>query len=114
MNSHEITELTTKAIDELTGALEAGHSEALTQYLAAIARFHKYLLHNVMLIVLQKPAATHVAGFRTWNKLGRHVRKGEEGITIFCAHAATAKGTGKGNGGEFGRSASWLLHVRRL
>jgi antirestriction protein ArdC len=37
-----------------------------------------------MLIVLQKPAATHVAGFHTWHKLGRHVRKGEKGITIFA------------------------------
>jgi N-terminal domain of anti-restriction factor ArdC len=84
MNSHEIAELTTKAIEELARALEAGHSEALTQYLAAISRFHKYSLHNVMLIVLQQPAATHVAGFHTWHKLGRHVRKGEKGITIFA------------------------------
>jgi N-terminal domain of anti-restriction factor ArdC len=84
MNSQQIAELTTKAVDELAGALEAGHSEALTQYLTAIGRFHKYSLHNVMLIVLQKPAATHVAGFHTWHKLGRHVRKGEKGITIFA------------------------------
>jgi hypothetical protein len=42
MNSLEIAELTTKAIEELAGALEAGRSEALTQYLAAIGRFHKY------------------------------------------------------------------------
>jgi hypothetical protein len=84
MNSHEIAELTTKAINELAAALEAGYSEALTQYLAAIGRFHKYSLHNVMLIVLQRPAATHVAGFHTWHKLGRHVRKGEKGITIFA------------------------------
>ncbi len=77
MNSHEIAKLTTKAIEELSGALEAGHSEALTQYLAAIGRFHKYSLHNVMLLVLQKPDATHVAGFHTWHELGRHVRKGE-------------------------------------
>jgi hypothetical protein len=84
MNSHEIAELTTKAIEELTLALEAGHSEALKQYLTAIGRFHKYSLHNVMAIVLQKPAATHVAGFHNWHKLGRHVRKGEKGITIFA------------------------------
>ncbi len=84
MNSHEIAELTTKAINELAAVLEAGYSEALTQYLAAIGRFHKYSLHNVMLIVLQRPAATHVAGFHTWHKLGRYVRKGEKGITIFA------------------------------
>jgi N-terminal domain of anti-restriction factor ArdC len=84
MNSQQIAELTTKAIEELAEALEAGHSEALAQYLAAIGRFHKYSLHNVMLIVLQKPDATHVAGFHAWHKLGRHVRKGEKGITIFA------------------------------
>ncbi len=84
MNSQEIAELTTKAIEKLALALEAGHSETLTQYLAAIGRFHKYSLPNVLLIVLQKPAATHVAGFHTWHKLGRHVRKGEKGITIFA------------------------------
>ena len=84
MNSQQIAELTTKAIEELTEVLEAGHSEALAQYLAAIGRFHKYSLHNVMLIVLQKPDATHVAGFHARHKLGRHVRKGEKGITIFA------------------------------
>jgi hypothetical protein len=84
MNSQQIAELTTKAIKDLASALEAGHSEALAQYLAAIGSFHKYSLQNVMLIVLQKPDATHVAGFHTWHKLGRHVRKGEKGINIFA------------------------------
>jgi hypothetical protein len=84
MNSQQIAEWTTKAMEELSEALAAGKSETLTAYLAAIGRFHKYSLHNVMLIVLQKPAATHVAGFHTWHKLGRHVRKGEKGITIFA------------------------------
>lgn len=84
MNSQQVKELTTKAIEELAGALEAGHSKALVKYLAAIGHFHKYSLHNVMLIVLQKPDATHVAGFHTWHKLGRHVQKGEKGITIFA------------------------------
>ena len=84
MNSKQISELTTNAVEELASALEAGHSEALTQYLAAISRFHKYSLHNVMLIVLQRPDATHVAGFHMWRKFGRHVRRGEKGINIFA------------------------------
>ena len=84
MNSHEIAERTSKAIEELSEALAAGKSETLIAYLAAIGRFHKYSLHNVMLIALQKPSATHVAGFHTWNKLGRHVRKGEKGIFILA------------------------------
>jgi antirestriction protein ArdC len=96
MNSQEIAELTTKAIEELARALEAGHSETLAQYLAAIGRFHKYSLHNAMLIVLQKPAATFVAGFHTWHKLGRHVRQGEKGITIFAPVLLRKKEAGHG------------------
>jgi hypothetical protein len=49
-----------------------------------MGRFHRYSLHNVMLITLQKPTATHVAGFHTWNRLGRFVRKGEKGIFILA------------------------------
>jgi|HubBroStandDraft_6_1064221.scaffolds.fasta_scaffold00449_8 hypothetical protein len=76
MNSQQIAELTTKAIGELAATLEAGHSETLAKYLAAMGRFHKYSLHNCMLIVLQKPDATHVAGFHTTgtNSDGRSVR----------------------------------------
>jgi antirestriction protein ArdC len=84
MNSQQIAELTTKAVEDLARALESGHSETLADYLRAIGRFHKYSLHNVLLIALQKPTATHVAGFHAWHKLGRHVRKGEKGITIFA------------------------------
>jgi hypothetical protein len=59
MNSQQIAELTTKAIEELSTAMAAGKSETLTAYLAAIGRFHKYSLHNVMLIVLQKRCQLH-------------------------------------------------------
>ena len=84
MKYEELAERTTKAIEELSEALAAGRSENLTAYLAAMGRFHKYSLHNVLLIVLQNPTASHVAGFHAWHKLGRHVRKGEKGITIFA------------------------------
>jgi len=56
---------------------------ALTSYLKVIGRFHRYSLHNVLLIAMQKPAS-HVAGFRTWNELGRFVKKGEKGIMILA------------------------------
>jgi hypothetical protein len=65
-------------------ALEAGQSEALTAYLKAIGRFHRYSLHNVLLIASQKPNASYVAGFRTWNELGRFVKKCEKGIMILA------------------------------
>lgn len=64
--------------------LEAGHSETLTAYLNAMARFHNYSFGNVLLIARQKPDATHVAGIRTWNSLGRFIKRGEKGIAILA------------------------------
>src|SRR5260370_8006766 len=84
MKSEQIKEITHKAADQLVAALNAGRSEALTGYLKAIGRFHRYSLHNVLLIALQKPAASYVAGFRTWNQLGRFVKKEERGIMILA------------------------------
>ena len=84
MKSEQIKEITEKATEQLVAALQAGHSEALTSYLKAIGRFHRYSLHNVMLIASQKPNASYVAGFRTWNQLGRFVKKGEKGILILA------------------------------
>lgn len=84
MKSEQIKEFTEKATEQLVAALQQGHSEALTNYLKTIGRFHRYSLHNVLLIALQKPNASYVAGFRTWNELGRFVKKGEKGIMILA------------------------------
>jgi len=84
MNSENIKKVTNQAIEQLITALNEGRSETLTQYIAAIGRFHCYSFRNVMLIASQKPAATHVAGFYTWHKLGRFVKKGEKGILILA------------------------------
>lgn len=84
MKAEQIKEITERATEQLVAALEAGHSEALTSYLKAIGRFHRYSLCNVMLIASQKPNASYVAGFRTWNALGRFVKKGEKGIMILA------------------------------
>jgi antirestriction protein ArdC len=84
MKSEQIKEITDRAAEQLVAALQAGHSEALTAYLTAIGRFHRYSLHNVLLIASQKPNASYVAGFRTWNELGRLVKKGEKGIMILA------------------------------
>ena len=84
MNSENIKKATNQAIEQLVAALNQGRSETLTQYLVAIGRFHRYSLRNVMLIASQKPAATHVAGFHAWHKLGRFVKKGEKGILILA------------------------------
>ena len=67
-----------KAIDDVRA------SETFRRFLAVQARFHKYSWHNSLLICIQRPDATQVAGYRTWQKLGRQVRKGEHGIMIFA------------------------------
>lgn len=77
-------ELVNTSIQVLIDALESGHSEDLTSYLTAMAKFHNYSFGNILLIATQKPNATHVAGIRSWNLLGRRVRRGEKGIMIFA------------------------------
>lgn len=77
-------ELVKASIDALIKALEAGHSEALSAYLTAMSQFHNYSFQNILLIASQRPTATRVAGIRSWNELGRRVRRGEKGIMIFA------------------------------
>src|SRR5579859_3009222 len=84
MKLEEVNTRTKEAVDFLVAALESGHSEVLTAYLGAMARFHTYSFGNIMLIARQKPDATHVAGLRTWNSLGRFVKRGEKGIFILA------------------------------
>jgi hypothetical protein len=68
---------------ELAQLLEQGHTDRLTS-LKTMARFHRYSLNNVCLIVAQRPTATRVAGYHTWRSIGRFVRKGEKGIAILA------------------------------
>jgi hypothetical protein len=84
MKLEDIKSKTTDAVDYLVQSLESGQSDVLTQYLGAMARFHTYSFGNVMLIARQKPDATNVAGIRTWNSLGRFVKRGEKGILILA------------------------------
>ena len=53
-------------------------------FLTTMAKFHEYSWNNQLLIMLQRPDATKVAGFVTWKELGRWVKKGEHGITILA------------------------------
>ncbi len=64
--------------------LEAGHSEALTNYLTAMSRCHNYSFGNVLEIPRQMPTATRVAGFWTWKNMGRSVKAGQKGIRILA------------------------------
>lgn len=84
MKSNTTGKLLKQAITDLIRAIEAGQSERLRTYLMAMARFHRYSLANMFLIMAQRPTATYVAGYRTWQKLGRQVRQGEKGIAIMA------------------------------
>src|SRR3954454_829119 len=74
-----------EARERLARAVEAlADSETFAAWLRARATFHDYSFGNVCLIVSQRPDATQVAGYKTWQKLGRQVRKGEHGIRILA------------------------------
>ena len=64
--------------------LEQGRSERLITLLKTMARFHRYSLHNVCLIVAAAADRNSRAGFHTWRSVGRFVRKGEKGIAILA------------------------------
>lgn len=68
----------TRAVDDLA------HSDAWRRMLDVAARLPTYSPSNVLLIAVQRPEATQVAGFRAWKSLGRHVVKGEKGIAILA------------------------------
>ena len=75
---------------EITDGIEQGikelfESEKYMRYLSVMSKFHHYSVNNTMLIYMQKPEATLVAGFNKWkNQFARHVKKGEHGITIIA------------------------------
>jgi antirestriction protein ArdC len=87
MSTDKARSIADDALRRLTAELEAGRSETLTQYLAAMGRFHRYSWNNAMLIHSQWPTATRVAGYHTWQQLGRSVRRGEQGIVIVAPMA---------------------------
>jgi len=80
MDGAEIRKVSEEALEQLATSLEQGQSETLKRYLAVMGRFTHYSLGNQILIAQQKPEATHVAGYRAWQRLGRRVRRGERAI----------------------------------
>lgn len=83
-NQNTTQALVASNIQFLVEQLEAGHSEVLTGYLTAMARFHNYSFGNILLIGRQRPDASRVAGMYAWNQLGRRVKRGEKGIQIYA------------------------------
>ena len=83
MNALEAQGRIFKALDQLAEQLEES-SDALETFLMTMGRFHRYSFWNSLLIQIQKPEATHVAGFNTWKTLDRHVRAGSKAIYILA------------------------------
>ena len=98
MNQMKRTESTTtdksltpaERVKEITDKLEQGikdlfESDKYMNYLKTMSRFHNYSFNNTLLIAMQKPDATYVAGFTSWEKnFDRHVQKGQKGIRILA------------------------------
>jgi hypothetical protein len=86
MDAKELKQSIQTACEQL--ALETDQariSQTLQLYLDMISKFHQYSWHNQLLIALQSPDATHVAGYQTWNhKFNRQVKRGEKGIAILA------------------------------
>ena len=84
MKIEQAKELAEKALAQLALTLEQGHSDELKKYLAAMAKFPRYSLHNLLLILGQRPDTARVAGYQTWRELGRQVNRGARGILTFA------------------------------
>ena len=97
MTSHEVintnmadAKTEKQKVKEITDKLEEGlkelfNSEKYKNYLSTMSKFHNYSFNNTLLIAMQKPEATLVAGYQAWQKnFNRHVNKGERGIRILA------------------------------
>jgi len=83
------TEATENKVEGILKQLKAGvesiqQSDQFRLFLTTMGKFHDYSIGNMILIMLQKPNSTHVAGFNTWKELGRWVKSGEKGISILA------------------------------
>lgn len=85
-----MAEKSKERLKEITDSIEQGiqdlfQSDRYAQYLRTMSRFHRYSVNNTMLIYMQKPDATLVAGFNKWrDQFSRNVMRGEKGIKIIA------------------------------
>ena len=85
MRTQDLKNRCNEYLDNLISEVKRARStKAIVDYLDFCSRFHNYSFHNTLLIWTQRPDATLVAGFRTWQKMGRWIKKGERGIPIFA------------------------------
>lgn len=107
MTGPEAYALVESGIERLIGDPAAWHQWAQTQ-----AQFHRYSPQNVMLILIQRPDATRVAGFQTWKRLGRFVRRGEKGLAILAPMVRKTPGTGDSGDGPNEEPTRQLIGFR--
>ena len=90
LNGYYLVTNNTEKLKEITDRLEQGitelfDSERYREYLRVMSKFHNYSFNNTLLIAMQKPDASLVAGFSAWkNNFGRNVIKGQKGIKIIA------------------------------
>lgn len=84
--TREEMEAELKALSEMLeqGIEQAGNSDFYKKLLDTASKFHNYSLSNTLLILMQNPDATYVAGYKTWGHLGRHIKRGEKSIRIYA------------------------------
>jgi hypothetical protein len=80
----KLKKVTTEALETLTQSLEAGKSEELVRYLDTMAKFPRYSMRNLFLIMAQMPEASQVMGYQSWKLFGRQVKQGEKAIRIWA------------------------------
>ncbi len=80
-----LKEITAQIETGIREIFQSGNFEQYQNYLRTMSKFHRYSVNNQMLIHLQRPDATLVAGFNKWkNQFDRYVKKGEKGIVIIA------------------------------
>src|SRR3989442_13810603 len=99
-----------EAREQLEQAVEAlALSDGWHAWIKTRATFRRYSFGNTLMIAMQRPDATRVAGYKAWQKLGRQVRKGEKGITILAPMAVKEKDD---NGDETGKVRTFFRAVK--
>lgn len=95
-NAQQVREITDKLEQ---GLKELFESERFKEYLKTMSKFYNYSFNNTLLIAMQKPDATLIAGYTAWQRnFDRHVMKGEKvyGDNVFEKHGINRDRTGDG------------------
>lgn len=113
------TEEIAKRLEE--GVRDVFHSQKYMDYLKVMSQFHEYSLNNTLLIMMQRPSASIVAGYNAWKQMGRQVNRGEKGIRILAPSPYTLKveQTQKNEKGEIikdqkGNAVKEIVEIKKI